>query len=138
MAQYAIIKKSDNSVVATMEAENASNALDTLDPGTYEAQECKTLINAQLGYNLDGLYCEEGWFWDASSGKYNSPQPYPNTPWVLNSDRKWEAPTPPTGGYKLPNYYSMSYEVSEDYKWDDTGSGSWVSRTDPLTTQYSG
>ena len=70
MAEYAIIQISDDIVQATLPADSESAAMLIYDDSAYYAKECKSGVNEQLGYNLDGKYARLGWKYDSSSEKY--------------------------------------------------------------------
>ena len=138
MSEYAVIEKSTDVVVQCTEADSESDALLLHDPSVYYAKECITADAMELGYNLDGKYAHLGWKYDSSSEKYYE-WPCPRTNFVLNSNKKWQAPSDPPDGFASPNYYHMSEEVSIGYKWNDDAQ-EWVARTseEALTTSYSG
>ena len=138
MAEYAIIQISDDIVQATLPADSESAAMLIYDDSAYYAKECKSGVNEQLGYNLDGKYARLGWKYDSSSEKYYE-WPCPRTNFVLSSNKKWQAPSAPPDGFASPNYYHMSEEISIGYKWNDE-TQAWVSRTseEAPTTSYSG
>ena len=138
MAEYAIIQISDDIVQATLSADSESDAMLIYDDSAYYAKECKSGVNQQLGYNLDGKYAKLGWKYDSSSEKYYE-WPCPRTNFVLNSNKKWQAPSAPPDGFASPNYYHMSEEVSVGYKWNDNIQA-WESRPSDcaLGTTHSG
>ena len=138
MAEYAIIQISDDIVQATLSADSESDAMLIYDDSAYYAKECKSGVNEQLGYNLDGKYARIGWKYDSSSEKYYE-WPCPRTNFVLSSNKKWQAPSAPSDGFASPNYYHMSEEISIGYKWNDDAQ-EWVARTseEAPTTSYSG
>jgi hypothetical protein len=92
MAHYAYLDE-NNIVVTVIVGKDESELIDGLDTETYYAQGTpytvkRTSYNSNIRYN----FASAGFTYDPVDDAFIAPQPYPS--WVLNSEKKWEAPIP--------------------------------------------
>jgi hypothetical protein len=75
--------------------------------GDYRGQVCKrTSYNGNIRYNYAGI----GFAYDPVDDAFIAPQPYSS--WVLNSQKKWEAPIP------IPNDENRYTWNENKTKWE--------------------
>jgi len=96
MAHFAKLNE-NNEVIAVLVVNNES-----LDPSNEEqsgidflnslfndgSQWIQTSYNGNIRYNFAGI----GMFYDPIDDAFIAPQPFPS--WILNSNKRWEAPLP--------------------------------------------
>ena len=79
----------------------------------------QTSYNGNMRYNYAGL----GFTWDAANDAFYGPQPFPS--WALNSEFRWEAPTPMPEVPLLPDGRESGFYTWSEAEYAADGDG-WV------------
>jgi len=111
MAHYAFLDDS-NIVTEVITGKDETELLDGLTPeewyGNFRGQTCvRTSYNNNIRYNYAGI----GYTYDPIDDAFISPQPFPS--WILNSNKRWEAPSP------YPQDDKMYVWNEETQSWDE-------------------
>jgi hypothetical protein len=111
MAHYAFLDDNDivTEVIVGIDETELIEGLDTETwYGNFRGQICKrTSYNGNIRYNYAGI----GFTYDPIDDAFISPQPYPS--WILNSNKRWEAPLP------YPQDDKMYVWNEETQSWDE-------------------
>jgi hypothetical protein len=111
MAHYAFID--DNNIVTEVIAGiDETELIEGKSPedwyAEFRGQKCvRTSYNARIRYNYAGI----GFTYDPIDDAFISPQPFPS--WILNSNKRWEAPLP------YPQDDKMYVWNEETQSWDE-------------------
>jgi hypothetical protein len=111
MAHYAFLNE-NNIVTEVIVGIDETELIEGLDTetwyGNFRGQTCKrTSYNNNIRKNYAGI----GYTYDPVADHFFAPQPYPS--WTLDSDARWQAPTP------------MPVEKGKFFTWDEP-TLSWV------------
>ncbi len=111
MAHYAFLDDS-NIVTEVIVGIDETELIEGKTPedwyGEFRGQACvRTSYNGNIRYNYAGI----GYTYDPIDDAFISPQPFPS--WILNSNKKWEAPLPYPEDNKR---YSWNEEAQS---WDE-------------------
>jgi hypothetical protein len=110
MAHYAFLDE-NNIVTEVIIGIDETELIEGKDPetwyGEFRGQQCvRTSYNSTIRFNYAGI----GYTYDPVDDAFIAPQPFPS--WILNNDKKWEAPIScPTDG----NFYSWN---EDERTWD--------------------
>ena len=117
MAHFAQLDE-NNLVTQVIVVANEELLLDGVENETKGIMFCKSLLGedtrwVQTSYNgnIRKNYAGIGYTYDPVADHFFAPQPYPS--WTLDSDAKWQAPTP------------MPVEEDKFFTWDEP-TLSWV------------
>ena len=117
MAHFAQLDE-NNLVTQVIVVANEELLLDGVENETKGIMFCKSLLGddtrwVQTSYNatIRKNYAGIGYTYDPVADHFFAPQPYPS--WTLDSDAKWQAPTP------------MPVEEGKFFTWDEP-TLSWV------------
>jgi hypothetical protein len=112
MAHFAQLDE-NNVVTQVIVVANDELLLDGVENETKGIMFCKSLLGddtrwVQTSYNgnIRKNYAGIGYTYDPVSDHFFAPQPYPS--WTLDSDAKWQAPTP------------MPVEEGKFFTWDES------------------
>jgi len=112
MAHYAFLDK-NNIVTEVIVGRDETEIVDGVSDwetayGDYRGQKCvRTSYNGRIRYNYAGI----GYTYDPIDDAFIAPQPFPS--WILNSNKRWEAPLPYPEDNKR---YSWNEEAQS---WDE-------------------
>jgi len=111
MAHYAFLDDS-NIVTEVIVGKDETELIEGLTPeewyGNFRGQRCvRTSYNGNIRYNYAGI----GFTYDPIDDAFISPQPFPS--WILNSNKRWEAPLP------YPQDDKMYVWNEETQSWDE-------------------
>lgn len=111
MAHYAFLN--DNSIVTeVIVGIDETELIEGKSPedwySEFRGQKCvRTSYNGNIRYNYAGI----GYTYDPIDDAFISPQPFPS--WILNSNKRWEAPLP------YPQDDKMYVWNEETQSWDE-------------------
>ena len=111
MAHYAFLNE-NNIVTEVIVGIDETELIEGLDPetwyGNFRGQVCKrTSYNSKIRFNYAGI----GYSYDPIDDAFIPPKPFAS--WILNKDKKWEAPIPE------PVTDCLHRWNEEEGKWDD-------------------
>jgi hypothetical protein len=111
MAHYAFLDES-NIVTEVIVGIDETELIEGKSPedwyGEFRGQRCiRTSYNGNIRYNYAGI----GFTYDPIDDAFISPQPFPS--WILNSNKRWEAPLP------YPQDDKMYVWNEETQSWDE-------------------
>jgi hypothetical protein len=112
MAHYAFLDE-NNIVTEVIVGRDETEIVDGISDwekayGDYRGQKCvRTSYNGNIRYNYAGI----GYTYDPIDDAFIAPQPFPS--WILNSNKRWEAPLPYPEDNKR---YSWNEEAQS---WDE-------------------
>jgi hypothetical protein len=111
MAHYAFLDE-NNIVTEVITGIDETELIEGLDPetwyGNFRGQKCvRTSYNGKIRYNYAGF----GYTYDPVDDAFIAPQPYPS--WILNFNKRWEAPLP------YPQDDKMYVWNEEIQSWDE-------------------
>jgi len=111
MAHYAFLDDL-NIVTEVITGKDETELIEGLTPeewyGNFRGQPCvRTSYNGKIRYNAAGI----GYKYDPIDDAFIPPQPFPS--WILNSNKRWEAPLP------YPQDDKMYVWNEETQSWDE-------------------